>query len=353
MCTLHEGKQTTYCSRRSLRFWRVGGYQYLHIFFSPSSHLHIVSYDMSRKTHLRFGAHRVMAGWHGKFEGARLRQESASANAQMSGLERELQAYEAGVHDALVSLGFDSGRLRGLKSSTEALDQMKLGIRALLDSESYLLKRTEEMDKEILEHKAECVMLESMLNSMRRNVDWIDSLHCRNTAGKANGEAEQPKMEEDKRIQGFSERLLRLFRTPWASSTSGAKSVVCSEDSQSLQSRQGMRAAFLTSNHSKTWSHLGSLDASGNRFRPSGPPGPDQHTPRLSHAKSWSNLGSHGRGWQGTRVAEDHLRHANPPQSDTAKLEDMRSTINTTSNPPRNSASKSLRRATAKSGRLW
>ena len=72
-------------------------------------------------------------------------------NAAVLEFEHELQVYEAGAHQALLILGIEDG-LRGLTSEA-AVKQMELCIRTLLDSESHLLNRAEEMHDEILQHK--------------------------------------------------------------------------------------------------------------------------------------------------------------------------------------------------------
>ena len=240
-----------------------------------------------------------------QFDEVRLNQESASAFEHISCLERELQAYEAGVQDVLECLGFDTGRLRDLESSTEAIEQMKLGIRTLLDSETYLLERMEEMNKEMLQYKAEC---------MKTKCSGTSSASSTNPNAKVSDKAVGTKSSWNMPVpsKGYSGKLWGLF----SNRTSGAQSAACSEDLQSPQSRpgQGKRAALLTSNHSKTWSHLGSLDTSGYRFRRLGPSGPEQDTLRLSHAQSCCDLGS-------LHVTEDHLRTP-LTQSDAVRLED-------------------------------
>ena len=82
---------------------------------------------------------------------SKLEARLARQNAAVLEFENELQIYEAGVHQALLILGVDQG-LRGLTSVT-ASEQLELCIRTLLDSESHLLNRTEEMNDEILQHK--------------------------------------------------------------------------------------------------------------------------------------------------------------------------------------------------------
>ena len=72
-------------------------------------------------------------------------------NDNESSLESEMQIYESGVHQALITLGVEDGH-EGLRSS-EACKQLKLSINALLDSELHLLMRAEAMHEEILVYK--------------------------------------------------------------------------------------------------------------------------------------------------------------------------------------------------------
>ena len=72
-------------------------------------------------------------------------------NTAVLEFENELQIYEVGVHQALLILGIEEG-LRGLTSASAA-KQLVHYIRGLLDSESHLLNRTEEMNEEIRYHK--------------------------------------------------------------------------------------------------------------------------------------------------------------------------------------------------------
>lgn len=72
-------------------------------------------------------------------------------NTAVLEFENELQIYEVGVHQALLILGIEEG-LRGLTSASAA-KQLVQYIRTLLDSESHLLNRTEEMNEEIRYHK--------------------------------------------------------------------------------------------------------------------------------------------------------------------------------------------------------
>jgi len=77
--------------------------------------------------------------------------------------EKELQVYKEGVHRALLILGVDQG-LRGL-TSVAATEQLEQHIRALQDSEFYLLNRTEEMNKNIMDYKEEKVAIMLKLNA--------------------------------------------------------------------------------------------------------------------------------------------------------------------------------------------
>jgi len=77
--------------------------------------------------------------------------------------EKELQVYEEGVHQALLILGVDQG-LRGL-TSVDATEQLEQHIRKLQDSEFYLLNKTEEMNKHIMDYKEEKVAIMLKLNA--------------------------------------------------------------------------------------------------------------------------------------------------------------------------------------------
>jgi hypothetical protein len=88
--------------------------------------------------------------------------------------ENELQIYEVGVHQALLILGIEEG-LRGLTSASAA-EQLQLSIRTLLNSESYLLNRTEEMNEEILLHKdLEAAVLRTVNNNVTKETVEQDS----------------------------------------------------------------------------------------------------------------------------------------------------------------------------------
>mmetsp|Transcript_96632 Transcript_96632/g.141328 ORF Transcript_96632/g.141328 Transcript_96632/m.141328 type:complete len:274 (+) Transcript_96632:2-823(+) len=82
---------------------------------------------------------------------AKLEVRLSRQNAAVLEFEGELQVYEAGTHEALLTLGVEEG-LRGLNSMS-AVEQLQTCIDTLLDSESHLLNRVEEMNDEILQQR--------------------------------------------------------------------------------------------------------------------------------------------------------------------------------------------------------
>ena len=69
-----------------------------------------------------------------------------------------------GMHEALMLLGIEHG-LQGLQGPCAATAQLKLCVRTILDSESHLLGRAEEMHEVILQHKELEAAIMKKLNS--------------------------------------------------------------------------------------------------------------------------------------------------------------------------------------------